>query len=58
MAVGLILSIPLVPGPGIVVVILGLLLLSEHFYWARRLLDWAKRKATAVMDRVKHPRTG
>jgi hypothetical protein len=54
-AVGLILSIPLVPGPGIVVVILGLLLLSEHFDWARRLLDWAKRKAASVLDRVKRP---
>jgi len=54
-AVGLILSIPLVPGPGIVVVILGLLLLSEHFHWARRLLDWAKRKAGSVVDRVKRP---
>lgn len=52
-AAGLILSIPGVPGPGIVIVILGLVLLAEHFHWARRALDWAKRKAEAVRDRVK-----
>jgi uncharacterized protein (TIGR02611 family) len=57
-AVGLLLSIPGIPGPGFVVIALGLLLLSEHFHWARRLLDWAKRKAAAVMKRVKRPRTG
>jgi len=57
-AVGLILSIPLVPGPGIAVIILGLVILSGHFEWARRLLNWAKRKAASVVDRVKRPRTG
>ena len=55
LAVGLLLSIPLVPGPGIVVIILGLVILSNHFGWARRLLEWAKRKAASVMDRVKRP---
>ena len=55
LAVGLILSIPLVPGPGIVVIILGLVILSSHFDWARRLLDWAKQKAASVVDRVKRP---
>lgn len=55
LAVGLILSIPLVPGPGIVVIILGLVILSSHFSWARRLLEWAKRKASSVVDRVKRP---
>lgn len=52
-AVGLILSIPGVPGPGIVVIILGLVILAEHYHWARRALDWAKRKAEEVRNRVK-----
>jgi uncharacterized protein (TIGR02611 family) len=56
LAVGLILAIPGVPGPGIAVIILGLVILSGHFEWARRLLHWAKRKAASLVDRVKRPR--
>ena len=56
LAVGLFLAIPGVPGPGIAVIILGLVILSNHFEWALRLLHWAKRKAAAVVDRVKRPR--
>ncbi len=41
---GLILSIPGVPGPGIAVILLGLIVLAEHFHWARRILDWTKQK--------------
>jgi hypothetical protein len=44
LVVGGILSLPLVPGPGIALMILGLVLLSRDFQWARRLLDWARRK--------------
>lgn len=29
---------------GIAFILLGLLLLSREYHWARRLLDWAKRK--------------
>jgi uncharacterized protein (TIGR02611 family) len=58
LAVGLILTIPGVPGPGIAVIILGLVILSGHFEWAQRLLDWTKRKAASVVNRVKRPRTG
>jgi hypothetical protein len=47
-AAGLLLSIPGIPGPGFVVIILGLVILSGHFEWARRLLEWAKRKADSV----------
>lgn len=46
--VGLILSIPGVPGPGLFIVFLGLVLLAEHFHWARRLLDWGKAKWEAI----------
>jgi hypothetical protein len=49
---GLLLSIPGVPGPGIAIIILGLIILADHFHWARRLLDWAKRKAHDLRQRV------
>ncbi len=55
LAVGLILSIPFVPGPGILVIILGLVILGNHFHWARRLLEWAKGQAASVAKRVKRP---
>ena len=35
--VGLVLALPLVPGPGLVVVFVGLTVLSAEFEWARRL---------------------
>ena len=44
LAVGALLALPLVPGPGIPIMLVGLVLLSEHFEWARRGLEWAKRK--------------
>ncbi|MBZ5594725.1 MAG: PGPGW domain-containing protein [Acidobacteriia bacterium] len=45
MSVGLILAIPGVPGPGIPIVLLGLVILSSHFSWAKTLLDWARQKS-------------
>jgi hypothetical protein len=53
LAAGLILSLPGVPGPGIVVMIAGLVILSNHYEWARRLLDWAKEKAERMRERVR-----
>ena len=41
---GLILALPFVPGPGIPLVLVGLLLISDEFPWAKRSLAWAKRK--------------
>jgi len=41
---GAVLALPLVPGPGIPLMLLGLVMLSDHFEWAKRSLDWAKRK--------------
>ena len=41
---GAILALPLVPGPGIPLILLGLVLLSDHFVWAKRALTWAKQK--------------
>jgi hypothetical protein len=41
---GVILALPLVPGPGIPLILLGLMFLSDHFAWAKRTLEWARRK--------------
>ncbi len=53
LAAGFIMALPGVPGPGLAVMIVGLVILSDHFHWARRLLDWAKKKAERVRDRVR-----
>ena len=37
--IGIVLSLPLVPGPGLLVVFGGLTVLSGEFEWARRLRD-------------------
>jgi len=42
--VGLILAIPGVPGPGIPLIVFGLILLSARYAWAKRMLDWGMRK--------------
>ena len=42
--VGIFLALPLVPGPGIPLIILGLVLLSDHFTWAKRSLHWIREK--------------
>ena len=54
--VGALLSLPGVPGPGIVIIILGLWLLSAHFEWARKALAWAKEKAERLKERARQAR--
>ena len=49
--VGAILALPMVPGPGILVMLLGLGLLSHEFEWARRLRSWAEREFHRVTRR-------
>ena len=49
--IGVILSIPGIPGPGIVVIVFGLLLLSERFPSARRLLVWGRAKLERLRGR-------
>lgn len=49
---GAVLSLPGVPGPGIAVIVLGLIILREHFGWARRMLDWARMKAEKLRERA------
>lgn len=45
MLIGLML-VPL-PGPGWLIVFLGLAILGTEFHWARRLTSWARRKLEA-----------
>ena len=49
--VGLGLSLPGIPGPGIAVIILGLSILSVDFEFARRLLDRMKATARRLLNR-------
>ncbi|MEY4174614.1 MAG: hypothetical protein RI900_1779 [Actinomycetota bacterium] len=41
------------PGPGLVVIILGLAILATEFAWAERALDKARKKAKQATDKVK-----
>ena len=40
------------PGPGLLVIILGLGILATEYVWAERLLKMAKDKATQAKDKV------
>jgi hypothetical protein len=50
--VGGILALPGVPGPGILIIVFGLWLLSDHFAWARKTLAWARAKADQVRQKA------
>jgi hypothetical protein len=41
------------PGPGLLVIIAGLVLLAREFVWAERALDEAKRRAASGAQRVR-----
>ncbi len=56
--VGCVLSLPGVPGPGIVLILLGLVLLSDHFAWARSALAWTKQQGARLRQTVRHSQTG
>jgi hypothetical protein len=43
--------LPLVPGPGLLLVVVGLGVLSHDFHWARRLRDRAHREWDHVRRR-------
>ncbi len=51
--VGFILALPLVPGPGIPLILLGLALLAEHYVWPRKIIDWLKQRWSAFREKVK-----
>ncbi len=47
------------PGPGWLTIALGLTLLATEYHWARRWLDFVKRKAADIaarVDRGRRPR--
>lgn len=48
LVLGAVLSLPLVPGPGFVVVLAGLALLAAEFVWARRLLKRFKKEGVKL----------
>ena len=50
-AVGLVMLVT--PGPGIALVLAGLALLSTEFSWAKRLLDWFRRRFAAARAGVR-----
>ena len=50
--VGVVLALPLVPGPGIPVVFVGLTVLSTEFEWARRLRNWVHLTFKRTLERA------
>ncbi|MFK7919377.1 MAG: PGPGW domain-containing protein [Ilumatobacter sp.] len=46
------------PGPGMLVIIVGLLILSTEFEWAQRWLDYAVEKTAGATTKVQESRSG
>jgi uncharacterized protein (TIGR02611 family) len=40
------------PGPGIAVILLGLVVLAREFSWAKRALDWTRDRALRLKDQA------
>jgi uncharacterized protein (TIGR02611 family) len=40
------------PGPGIAVILLGLVVLSAEFKWAQRALAWVRERATDIKNQA------
>ena len=54
--VGLFLSLPGIPGPGIVIIVLGLGILSSEFDWAERLYTRLKKMGQSLIQRNNSPK--
>lgn len=56
--IGLVLSIPFVPGPGFVFIAAGIAILATEFHWARRLIirlkTWGRRVLPESLARRIH----
>jgi uncharacterized protein (TIGR02611 family) len=50
--VGFVLALPLVPGPGVLVMFVGVTVLSAEFEWARRLREWMRTSVRRVTGRA------
>jgi uncharacterized protein (TIGR02611 family) len=48
---GIVMSVPLVPGPGLVLVIAALAILAVEFVWARQLLARVKEQGSRLRER-------
>ncbi len=48
-AIGVVLALPGVPGPGLLIVFGGLSVLGNEFHWARRLRDGMRHTAERVL---------
>lgn len=57
LGLGLFLSLPGIPGPGIVLIVISFGILSHHFHWAHRVNAYMKRKWREVRDRYRHTST-
>jgi uncharacterized protein (TIGR02611 family) len=51
--VGLVLMVPGVPGPGLLLIFLGLSILAVDYVWAHRLNTYLKDKAGKVVGKVR-----
>jgi uncharacterized protein (TIGR02611 family) len=52
LAVGIVLSLPLVPGPGLPLIAIALAMLALEFYWAERLLHRIAVRVDQVEERI------
>jgi len=48
---GALLSVPGIPGPGVLLVVGGLALLGREFHWARRANEWLLAQGKRIMGR-------
>jgi hypothetical protein len=49
---GAVLSVPGIPGPGLLIVVGGLALLGREFHWARRANEWLLEQGKRMLGRT------
>lgn len=52
MVLGVFMSGPGIPGPGFLVILGGLAILSSEYDWAKRVLEWAKERYEKAKERM------
>ena len=58
LVIGVVLMIPGVPGPGLLLIFLGLSVLTVDFVWAHRAKTYMKTKGDMVMKKLRRQPTG
>ena len=53
---GIVLSLPLVPGPGVLLIAIGLSMLALEFTWAERVLEKTLTRVEAGVNRLRRRR--